>query len=228
MSHGQVGTWNDVRALWALVYEVDPEVETTYLDWFHGQHIPEKLARPGYLTAAHYRMVGPAPVSGHGFVALFGAADTRVFLDPSPGQLKSRQDETTRRMIGHREGALGVVLSEEWRAAGHQPEAGNASLGAPVIALSLFDTGGADDAIGAWYAQDYLPVFARSPGCVRVRKLLSSIGGPRHGLFAGYASLAAAEQLAAALPKRPPKLAPAAGFPVYGERVWPAPAAATA
>lgn len=213
--------WRDVRSLWTIVYEVVPAHSAEYLAWFHGVHIPEKLGRPGYFAAAHYRIVGPGTVSGQAYVALFGAPDTRVFLDPSPGQLKTRQDQLTRAMVGHRRGTLHLVMAEEWRAVG--PEQETPGAGAPVISLRLFDTGNNDDAVGAWYAQELHPLFAKSGGCIVARKLLSSIGGPRHGLLAGYASRAAADTFAAALPRRPPAHATAPGFPVVAERIWPAP-----
>ncbi len=56
-------------------------------------HIPEKLSRPGYDWAGHYE-------GGGRYLALFGGADARAFLDPSPAQLKGMQDELTRRMVG--------------------------------------------------------------------------------------------------------------------------------
>jgi hypothetical protein len=89
-------SWDDVRGLWVIAYEIDPARRAEYLDWFHGVRIPEKRERPGYSKAAHYRIAGPGPVTGNGYIALFGATDTRVFLDPSPGQLKLQQDYLTR------------------------------------------------------------------------------------------------------------------------------------
>lgn len=92
--------------VWAIAYAIDEADREAYLAWFHGVHIPEKLARPGYGWAGHYRE------SGGRYLALFGGADVRTFLDPTPGQLKGRQDELTRRMVGCRREVSAWVLAE--------------------------------------------------------------------------------------------------------------------
>jgi len=49
-------------AIWLLDYSVAGDSLDSYLDWFHGVHVPEKLARPGYTWAALY-LGGPLPCS---------------------------------------------------------------------------------------------------------------------------------------------------------------------
>ena len=73
------------KAIWAIHYDLAEPDRAGYLAWFHETHMPEKLARPGYLWAAHYEIVHGG--SGSGFLALFGAEAARAFLNPSPGQL---------------------------------------------------------------------------------------------------------------------------------------------
>ena len=90
-------------AIWTLLYRVAECGRSEYLDWFHGTHIPEKLARPGYEWAAHYEY--PVEDGVHGFVAFFGGSSTRVFHDPSPAQLKLQQDALTRQMLWRMLGA---------------------------------------------------------------------------------------------------------------------------
>ena len=43
------------QAIWILQYDLTSGSEDEYLNWFHNIHIPEKLARPGYLWAVHYK-----------------------------------------------------------------------------------------------------------------------------------------------------------------------------
>ena len=38
------------RAVWAIIYDLPEEGRDEYMEWFHGVHIPEKLARPGYTS----------------------------------------------------------------------------------------------------------------------------------------------------------------------------------
>lgn len=211
----------DVHALWTLVYEIAAVQETDYLNWFHEVHIPEKLARPGYLTASHYRIVGPT-ATGHGFIALFGAADTSTFLDPSPAQLRERQDEMTRRMVGCRSGVLGVVLAEEWRTKCLSGAREGDAMGPPAIAFSMFDAGDAGDSVGAWHAQVLRARLGASEECLGMRKMLASIGSSRHAVLYELSGISAWSSLSAALSDAPPAMAVVNRFPVVAERIWPA------
>ena len=212
---------DEVRALWTLVYEIEPAREAEYLDWFHGTHIPEKLDRPGYISASHYRIVGPN-ATGHGFIAMFGAADTHTFLDPSPAQLRERQDELTRRMVGCRSKVQGMVLAEEWRMAGKAAPAKGTGMGAPMVVLSLFDAAGdADDAVGRWHVQELAPGLAADEGCLRIRKLLASIGSFRHALLVELAAIDAWMAERPNLSASHDAIRSSPEFPLIGVRIWP-------
>ena len=125
------------RGIWAIWYELPAEraARAEYLEWFHGVHIPDKLARPGYLWAAHYELGHGGPRfqkvvdglvhardaglgRGAGFLALFGGVSAHTFLNPSPGQLKHKQDALTRRMIGARQESYSCIFAEETRVDG--------------------------------------------------------------------------------------------------------------
>mgnify|MGYP001388943222 CR=1 FL=1 len=41
-------------SIWLLFYDIAAADRDHYVDWFHRCHIPEKLARPGYRSAAHF------------------------------------------------------------------------------------------------------------------------------------------------------------------------------
>jgi hypothetical protein len=51
-------------SVWLLNYDIAAADRDHYLSWFHDEHIPEKLARPGYRWAAHYEALASndAPV----------------------------------------------------------------------------------------------------------------------------------------------------------------------
>ena len=60
------------QAIWTLSYAVDEAQRERYLDWFHGEHIPDKLSRPGYTWAAHYE---------HAMDAARRCRDLRALID---------------------------------------------------------------------------------------------------------------------------------------------------
>jgi hypothetical protein len=223
------------RGIWAIWYEIAPEHRAEYLDWFHRVHIPEKLARPGYRWAAHYELGHGG--RGAGYVALFGGDSTHTFLNPSPGQLATRQSPETRKFIGMRINAAACILAEEIRING--PDAGTRNPGlttAPVIQIGSFNAPSpqVEDDLGGWYAQERFPLLQTLPGCVGARKLLAGVGAYKHAILYEFTSLEAREHHYAPLEAQAqnpstwmgrvvPKLLHAPHSPAVGLRLWPTP-----
>ena len=200
-------------AIWTLHYDIAPEDRARYLEWFHGTHIPDKLARPGYSWAGHYQ-----PIGGDRYIALFGGDNTRVFFDPSPAQLKKTQNPLTREMIGLRQNPTGFVFTEEWDCEGPEIAA------RPGMALELLCTDATDDdAFNVWLAQEAMPAFAEAPGAVRARKLLSTMGPAKHGVLLQFTSKDALTTFRSACPDAALELTASAGTPLSAERLWPEP-----
>ena len=200
--------------IWAIWYELPAECTSEYLDWFHRVHIPEKLARPGYLWAAHYELghggtrfqkvvdgLVHARTSGlgrgAGYLALFGGLTAHTFLDPSPGQLRERQTPETQRMIGSRREVYACIFAEETRVDGPEiAQRGPGITPGPVIQMGNFnvDSHTIEDDVGAWYAQHRLPFMASMPGCIGARKLLATAGWGKHSILYEYVSLEARQE----------------------------------
>lgn len=177
-------------AIWLILYDLQRDREAEYLEWFHEVHIPEKLARPGYDWASHYRVERDGGGDA-GYIALFGGAASRVFYNPSPAQLKPTQPPETRDMMTCRGNARSLILAGEWAVDGEGAASdGSAAIDAGIITLALCDTGGNDEDFGAWLAQVYLPVAVGDRGCAGVRKYLASTGGARHAIFHERSDLA--------------------------------------
>jgi hypothetical protein len=197
-------------AIWMLLYDVANADRDKYLAWFHTDHVAEKLARPGYTWAAHF--AGPA-ASGEpehtGYIAMFGGDSTRVFLDPAPSQLKQRQDETTRAMMGLRRGGRGLVLTTEWsESAGH-----GVLMPAMAEHLKVVTADGADEPIGIHCVQTLAPAVASSNGSLTLTKLINVTAGSRHVVM-----LAADRLLSDADGAMPADTTVAERI---GERIWP-------
>ena len=155
--------------IWLLIYGIADENHDRYVDWFHHTHIDEKLARPGYDYAAHYRI----RTEGNQYIALFGSTTCRTFFDPSPKQLKPKQDALTREMIGYRTQPISLVCTCEWSNASDQAHA----IQSPFIELSVFGNDADDQDVMAWCAQQHSP--SRESDFI-VHQFLASSGAPRH------------------------------------------------
>ena len=172
------------QAIWILQYDLTSRSEYEYLNWFHNIHIPEKLARPGYLWAVHYKGQIGALVNSENrssYLALFGGVSTRTFLDPSPAELRGMQDDFTREMIGKRLSSKGDVFALEWSVSGsknlHEPRS---------MQIDFFSilADGNDEEVGAWAAKN-LPPTSQTPELndSKTYKLISVTGGHFHGIL---------------------------------------------
>lgn len=223
------------RGIWAISYDVADEHKPEYLAWFHDVHIPEKLSRPGYLWAAHYELAGGG--GGTAYLALFGAASPQTFLAPSPGQLAQRQNAETKRMIAMRRQPLAHILLEEARVDGpHAHARGQQLTPGPVIQAGHYNAASpaVEDDLGAWYAQERLPLLARLPGVICARKLLATVGPYKHAILHEFVSLelraehfgpheADARKPDTWMGRIRPQLAHGPRSPAVGRRIWPAP-----
>ncbi len=221
------------QGIWAIWYDIAAGDRAAYLDWFHRVHIPEKLARPGYLWAAHYTLQHRG--ADCGYVALFGGLTTHTFLNPSPGQLATRQSAETRKYIGMRQAPRACILAEETRVDG--PDAARrdaARTTAPVLQIGNYNAPGpaVEDDLGAWYAQERFPALARLPGCVGARKMLATVGSHKHAILHEFTSLELREQHFGPLEAQArdpatwmgrivPQINHAPQSPAIGCRIWP-------
>lgn len=219
--------------IWALWYDIAPGQRDEYLDWFHRVHIPDKLARPGYRWATHYRLGHGG--RGTGYLALYGGDSAHTFLAPGPTQLAARQSADTKRHLSMRRPLGSGIFALEVRVDG--PEAARRSPGiatAPVVQIGNYNAPdpAVDEAIGSFYAEERFPALARLPGMVATHKLLASVGAYRHAVLYEFATLEAREHdyerleaqardPATRMGQVVPRLLHAPYSPAVGVRLWP-------
>ena len=218
------------RGIWAIWYEMNAGDKAEYQQWFHEVHIPEKLSRPGYRWAAHYELE-----ADKGYLALFGGDTAHSFLNPSPGQLATRQSPETKRYIGMRQRPSACILAEEARVEG--PDLRHRGTdGAPGAVIQFGNYSAAspavEDDLGAWYAQERLPLLSKLPGCIGARKMLATVGEFKHAILHEFVSLesrehhfgpheAQAHDPNTWMGRVRPQLTHAPRSPAIGRRIWP-------
>ncbi|MBE90908.1 MAG: hypothetical protein CMM76_15890 [Rhodospirillaceae bacterium] len=202
------------NAIWALIYDITQENLGEYLAWFHEVHIPEKLARDGYEWAGHYK--GCSQQSTR-YIAFFGGISTRTFFDPSPKQLKTTQDELTRKMIGMRQNPCALVFTEEWDVEG--PDINKRPGDAIIFACA--NTANDEEDYCAWLAQKEMPAFALAQGSVRGRKLLAATGPAKHGVLYQFTTELARDRFLNSRDLANMRLSYKANTPLAANRIWP-------
>ena len=219
------------RGIWAIWYDMPAEDKAEYLDWFHRVHIPDKLARPGYAWAAHYALGD----GGAGYLALFGGASAHTFLNPSPGQLATRQSAETKHHIALRRNPSACILAEEIRVDGPAASLrGSGLTTGPVVQFGNYNAASpaVEDDLGAWYAQERLPLLTALEGCIGARKMLAAVGAYKHAILHEFVSQelreryfapheAQARDPATWMGRIRPLLTHAPRSPAVGVRIWP-------
>jgi hypothetical protein len=67
------------EAFVAIWHDIAPEGLTTFLDWHHREHMPERLAIPGFLRGRRYHRVGG---DGQNYFNLYEVRDFAVLVGP--------------------------------------------------------------------------------------------------------------------------------------------------
>jgi hypothetical protein len=202
-------TMND-RGIWITWYDLPQQGRERYFSWLYGTYIPQILAKPGVLWAAHYENTRLAPLghirhttdpavpTGNDYVLMFGAETAHAFSKGfetftrgAPSKFAAALSATDREMLASRRGERVVITTEEARVDG--PDAGirgGKLTPSPCIQLGSFNAATRDeDELLAWYADWRMEAMSKLPGCVGMRKLVSVSGWAKHLVMYEFASV---------------------------------------
>ena len=170
------------------------------------------------------------------YIALFGGETAHTFLAPSPAQLAARQSAETKSFMRMRLQSSACILAEEAGVDGPDiARRGARRTPGPVIQLGNYNAANpaVEDDLGAWYAQERLPMLSKLPGCIGARKMLASVGAYKHAILHEFVSLemrekhfgpheAQAHDPNTWMGRVRPQLTHAPRSPAVARRIWPA------
>ncbi|HTE15838.1 MAG TPA: hypothetical protein VK642_12245 [Burkholderiales bacterium] len=241
------------KSIWAHWYNLPGADKDGYLAWLHGKYMPKILANSGVLWAAHYKIdqkpippriihtQDPGVGNGNDYILLFGAESTHAFSRDAASFAKGATDRFTsqlsdddKKMLAKRNGVRVSIMTEEARV--HGPECGKREglrLPAPCIQLGSFNgpTPEIEEELLAWYADWRMTSLAKLPGCLGMRKMVSTVGWNKHGVMYEFLSLSARNagmvEMGRLYPEMEawtnvcvPKLVHAPGSPHIAERIF--------
>lgn len=194
-----------IRIVW---YDLEEQNQDTYLDWLHNKYLPEVLARPGILWAAHYKIIKSDKTvtklsgfvgrpddfddipQGSEYALLIGAGSPHVFFQPNFDRLDEGTQET-QEMLAYQQQRRKVVGVEQARVNGpamdqRVPD----STPAPFIQLGHFRVRSVEEEfdLSEWYAAYRLPAIARMEGAIAARKLVTVSGWAKHVVLYEFVS----------------------------------------
>jgi hypothetical protein len=159
----------EARALLGVWMDPEPEREEDLNRWYAEEHLPDRLAMPGWLRGRRYVSLEGA----HKYVALYDLEDLSALVSPKYREAQANSTPWTRRVVDNLRGftrtEYELLQSLEESPAG----------GAPYALLVRLETDPEHDAeLNEWYEQEHLPALAGVPGCVAARRYRMTAGTP--------------------------------------------------
>lgn len=236
--------------LWSTWYDVEAAREDAYIAWVHATYIPWLKQLPGVAWIAHYRNTGGGPAmqelmrraphaeepmpQGGDYVLLVGAPTVHVFWNPYVLELPLPDGFDD--MLALRREVRHEFFTEEARVDGASfASRSTGQTSAPAIQFGTYRMRDVDAEfyLGQFNTQSRFPAMAAQPGCVRVRKMVSVAGWPKHGVLYEFDSLESrlrnheepleAQTLQPGTPtgRNTANAIYAPRSPFVGERIWP-------
>lgn len=154
-----------------LFSQMEPpaELEREFNDWYETEHIPVRLALPGFAAATRYIAIG----ANRQYLAIYDISDLGVLEDPAYQRLKTSPSERTARMLRAVRGFTRFTCQEIFS----EGSGGNGDF-LSVVALCVPENEKLK--LADWYESERVPALLRAQEWLRVRRytVLSSDGGP--------------------------------------------------
>lgn len=161
------------RALLTFAADIDAANEHDFNRWYEEEHIPERLAIPGFLSACRYK----ATVGGPKYLAVYEVADTSVFSSAAYLHFLKGAGETpwTKKILAACTNKIRNTYAwlSERRSALAVPSQG--------LLFVAMDTGAADEAeLNRWYEEEHIGERLSIPGFIRATRYQAVEGGPKY------------------------------------------------
>lgn len=150
--------------------------ETDFHDWYETEHIPQRMAVPGFEAAWRYEAIEGEPR----YLACYFLDDMAALELPEYRRLKSDPGERTARMLANVEGFTRYLCDGISDTGEHDEQVGvmfAVAFAVPDEAAERFD---------AWYDDEHVAMLMQADGWLRVRRFRARPGsdGPPWTHFA--------------------------------------------
>lgn len=157
--------------------EPPPGLEAEFHDWYNGEHIPARMAIPGFASAVRYEAVSGEPR----YLACYFLDDLGALDTPEYKKLKADPGARTERMLGSVLGFTRYICDPI-------SDTGQAGEETGAMFAVTFSVPDADEAeFEAWYQDEHVGLLMQVPGWLRVRRFRrrgDSFDGPPWTHFA--------------------------------------------
>jgi hypothetical protein len=149
--------------------------ENQFNDWYDQEHIPLRVAVPGFISAQRYL----AENDQRNYLAIYEMTDASVLQSAEYGLVKNQPSELTKKMLSSVSGFtryISDMLGEQWQADCDDPLSKSQYVYAvffsvPDEELTEFDN---------WYTQDHVPILLECPDWLGTRRFEIIDGHPQN------------------------------------------------
>lgn len=124
-----------VPGLLLVMNDIPQELQEGFNRWYHDEHLAERLALPGFVSARRYRAVGGQPE----YMIVYKCESIEVLTSPAYRQVLDNPTVLTRRILPQLQNVIRAACRETW-------SSGNAIGGSAIIVQCKAKEGREDEA----------------------------------------------------------------------------------
>jgi hypothetical protein len=158
--------------------EPPPEHEKEFNHWYDDEHVPERMALPGFLGARRYTALNGSPK----YIAIYELNDLGALYSPEYENVRTNRTPLTARVTG-------FVTANIRREFEQVALLGGPAEPAPYSLFVQLETLPEHEAeLNEWYDKEHLAALAGVPGVLGARRYRSKEGSPKYLAIYDYAS----------------------------------------
>jgi hypothetical protein len=160
--------------VWA---DVPADKEDEFNRWYNEEHLPERMAIPGFLSGARYEAVKGGPKH----LAYYELESVAVLQTPAYKKVQANPTEWTKRSGP---GTIATTFIRNVYTMIH-PKAVTPAIAesgmAPALQIGRMDVpASVDGEWNNWYNTVYVPNYEKVPGVIRGRRYRATVGSPQY------------------------------------------------
>ncbi len=174
---GRARQWGEgfMSGLLVTMTEPPPGMEEEFNAWYDTEHLPERLAIPGFRSARRWVARGLPPGEGK-YLATYELESRHVLS--TPGYLAHVGDHFSpwsKRCLGK------AVMFRRWACESISSAGAQSSGKAAFLFLAVGDAPEEYEAeFNQWYDQEHIPLLSAVPGVISARRFKDPDGNPRY------------------------------------------------
>ncbi len=155
--------------------EPPPAMEEEFNVWYDSEHVPERLAIPGFLSARRWIATDVRPGEGK-YLATYELESAAVLHTPDYlAHIGEHLSPWSKRCLEK------AVLFRRWACESLSPGNRQQSADSPWLFIAIGDAPAEHEAeFNQWYDQEHVPLLSAVPGVVSARRFKDPSGKPRY------------------------------------------------